>query len=225
MKKLLTISTLLILLIPLLVFGQMSKYERQENKHTRVLFKNCEQSRYEKYTGIINVKKTDDYVYYEMDSVRIYLSYHFFLGFLTNNVTISSKIFSNFQDRYGQLFEKGFLTSKMFICELNDNCKYNNNSGWIIQEGDSLVPYSPDIFGYEGPIIKILNIEHKEDLDTKTTRKFEIWATASKTEDGWGSFSVFFLELKNQNANKKTEIKEFINGATLKCFRYGYIQI
>lgn len=225
LKQLLTISIILIFLTPLSVFGQKDKYEKRQEKMTKAIFDNCEQGKYHKYSGKINVEQTDDYVYYETDSIRIYLSYHFFIGFLSNNDTIAKQTFYTFQDIYGQLFERGFLTSKMFICELNDSCKYNDHNGWMIQEGDSLAPFNPDVFGYKGPLIKILNIEHKESLDTKTTRKFEIWATTSKMEDGWGGFPVFYLELTNHNADKKTELKEFISGASLTCFRYGYSQI
>lgn len=225
MKYFLTISTILIFLTPISVFGQKNKYEKRQEKLTKAIFDNCEEGKHKAYSGSIKVEQTNDYVYYETDSIRIYLSYHFFIGFLSNSDTTSRQIFDDFKENYCPLFERGFLTGKMFACELNDSCKFPSDIPMFTSKGDTLEPYIPKLFGYEGSTIKILNIKQKTDLNQKKTRKFEIWAVTSKIETGWGSFPVFYLELTNNKANKNTNLKEFINGARLTCFQYVYTQI
>jgi hypothetical protein len=205
--------------------GQNDDYEKRQNEQAKAMFEHCDEGKYTRYTGPIEVNQTDDYVYYETDSIRVYLSPYFYYGFLSNNDTTAVEIFKYFGEEYGKLFEKGLLTGKMFVCELSDSCKYISESGWKVQQGDTFVPYQPELFGYTGPTIKILNIEPRWKINTKTTRRFEIWATSSKMEDGWGSFPVFYLELTNREATEKTDLKDFIDGAVISCFRYGYTQL
>ena len=225
MKNVIIIILLFTILLPLTTLGQRDWYERQARKQAKMLFSYCEQGKYQKYEGKIMVEQTKSYLFYEVDSIRIYISHHFSMGFLTYNDTCSKKIYQQTNSQYGQFFSKGFITGDMFICELNDSCKYYPEKGGVIQKGDSLIPYTPELFFFFCPTIKILNIKHLKHFDTRMRRRFEIWATSSKKEDGWGAFPVFFLELTNYEARRKSSLTDFLNGAKISCFRYGYTQI
>lgn len=223
-------KTLLIILIhfawltPQLVFGQNQDSVSQEDKRAYGSVKNCEQNKYEKYSGAIEIAKTPKYVYYELDSIRIYISPFFIAGFLSRDVSTTMKIYEKFQEDYGQLFEQGFVTGKMFICERVKDCKFPIQ---YVKKGRKLIPYKNNekLFGYEGTTIKILNIEERYNFNKKTKRIFEIWTTFSKTESGWSAFDVYYVELTNEKVENDIDLNEFLKGARLTCFKYGGTQI
>ena len=159
-----------------------------------------------------------------MDSIRIYLSAHFIYGFLSNSDSVSKKTKEKFQKDFGQIFEQGFVTGIMFICEIFKDCNYHYSQRYL-QKGDSLIATNSDLFGYTGPKIKILNIEERFNFSNKTRRRFEIWSVFSKSESGWSDFDVYYVELTNDKAENETKLDEFIKGARLTCFTYGYTQI
>jgi len=166
----------------------------------------------------------DNYVYYELDSIRIYVSYDFVIGFHSNDKIESEKKYSELKSKYGRLFTDGFVTGKMFACESNEDCTFYEPEVKVKRDG-KWIEEELKLYDYSGPILKILDIQEKSELSTNQNRVFEIWATSGKLESGWGSFAVYYLELTNENADLETDLQTFLNNAELNCFRYVYSQV
>lgn len=71
--------------------------------------------------------------------------------------------------------------------------------------------------------LSILNFKYLSKLDTKTERKFVIWATSEKLFGG--GHSVFFLSLKNDKADKETNLNDFITNSSEFKLIYSHNEI
>lgn len=202
-------------------------YKKEENYRNKRYFKYCSCEDDTNSSKRIIKEEVMDYTFYEYDSIRVYLSPYFYWGFSTNDSTEAVSIFQNYIDQYGTVFDIGLITGKSFYCELFDSCKVPKNTYGPILNLTSGDPLKPNLFGYEGPVVKILYIEEitKKTKAPKNKRRFEIYATTSKFESGWGSFPMFILELENDNVKKETELKDFLIGAKVTCFMYKGTQI
>lgn len=206
------------------IFQTDKRKERKDLKWKESLINNCETNKYNKSTFKINEVEQGNHVYYELDSIRIYISYDFVIGFHSNDKSESEIKYAEIKNNYGKLFSDGFVTGNMFACEFNKDCIFVKPEFKVKRDGQ-WIKKDLTLYGYSGPTIKILNVQEKKELSDNLSRVFEIWATSSKLESGWGSFAVIYIELTNENADLNTDLKTFLNGAKLNCFRYAYSQV
>jgi hypothetical protein len=119
-----------------------------------------------------------------------------------------------------KLFKKGKLTGEMFYEKWKINP--NSDSRVLINkiDGDTI---KTKLWNNGKGSLSILNFKHLPKLDTKTERKFVIWATSEKLFGG--GHSVFFLSLKNDNAKKKTNLNDFIKNSSGFKLIYSHNEI
>jgi hypothetical protein len=108
-----------------------------------------------------------------------------------------------------ELFGNGKLTGEMFYERLRIN-PYADSRVYINKiDGDTL---KTKLWNNGKGSLAILNFKHLPELDKRTERKFIIWATTVKLFGG--GHSVFFLSLKNNKADKNTDLNDFIENAS-----------
>ena len=119
-----------------------------------------------------------------------------------------------------ELFGKGKLTGEMFYNKWKINP--NTDSRVLINtiDGDTI---KTKLWNNGKGSLTILNFEHLAKLDKEKERKFVIWATSVKLFGG--GHSVFFLSLKNKNADKKTSLTDFIENASEFKLIYSHNEI
>ena len=108
-----------------------------------------------------------------------------------------------------KLFKNGKLTGEMFYEKWKINP--DSDSRVLINkiDGDTI---KTKLWNNGKGSLSILNFKHLPKLDSKTERKFVIWATSEKLFGG--GHSVFFLSLKNDKADKKTNLNDFITNSS-----------
>ncbi|MCT8341275.1 hypothetical protein MG296_14530 [Flavobacteriaceae bacterium TK19130] len=206
------------------ILNKEKAYERNELKRNRALIDKCDRDRYSKSTQEISVVDKENYVYYELDSIRIYISYDFVIGFHSNERIESEKKYNELKGKYGQIFSSGLVTGKMFACESNEDCSFYEPEIRVERDG-KWIKEELKLYDYSGPVLKILDFQERIELSSEQNRVFEIWATSNKLESGWGGFSIYFLELTNESADPNMGLDKFLDDAELNCFRYAYTQI
>ena len=198
--------------------------DAENQKWKKNLLLKCDSNKYEKYNQKISVVENDNYIHFSIDSIRIYLSPEFAIGFHSNEKTESLKKYTELKEQYGGIFKNGFVTGKMMACEIEKDCELRQQIVHIKRDGE-IVEEKLDLFDYVGPTIKILEIKELPEYKTDQRRVIEIWATSGKLESGWGGFSIFYVDLKNENGSKISDLNTFLIGAELNCFRYAYSQV
>ena len=118
------------------------------------------------------------------------------------------------------LFAKGMLTGEMFYKEANLDPNWFNKDVWTTEEGDTIKNH---LWNDGKGSLTILNFEHLSQLDKKDRRYFCIWTTMQTHLTG--GHNVYYLVLGNRNANKQTELKEFIINSTSYKLYYSHGEI
>ncbi len=119
-----------------------------------------------------------------------------------------------------ELLGKGKLTGEMFYEKWKINP--NTDSRILINQIDDDT-IKTKLWNNGKGSLTILNFEHIPKLDKGKERKFVIWATTAKLFGG--GHSVFFLSLKNDKADKKTNLTDFIENATEIKLIYSHNEI
>ena len=179
----------------------------------------------EKANRKVLMKVSKDYSFYDYDSVRVFISPHIFGGFLSNDSSECWNIYQKFIEDYGIIFEKGLITGSDFYCGFCRTCEIPQNTNEPILNLNSSDSLKLNLFGYKGPIVKILNIKDltKESHAPEHIRCFEFWLTKSKFESGWGMFPMFYIEFKNEQGTINMSIRDFLADAKVSMFMFeGY---
>ena len=175
---------------------EVKKYHRSELRHAKKAF-----SRLAEYNNIKirNVQTDTLNSTYKTDIILTLCSNDFFCD---------------------ELFGKGKLTGEMFY----EKWKINPNADSRILinqiDGDTI---KTKLWNNGKGSLTILNFEHIPKLNKRTERRFVIWATTVKLFGG--GHSVFFLSLKNDKANKETDLTDFIKSATDFKLIYSHNEI
>jgi hypothetical protein len=119
-----------------------------------------------------------------------------------------------------ELFQDGKLTGEMFYEKMKINP--NADSRILINQknGDSI---KTKLWNKGKGSLTILNFEHIPKLDKRAERRFVIWTTTEKLFGG--GHSVFFLSIKNDGADKLTNLIDFMKNATEFKLIYSHSEI
>ncbi len=174
-------------------------YQKQEHYEDKLIFKNRKSDQaYQKYSGIITSDTTHGSTFIQFDSVRVYL----------------------FGDAYKfkSVFTSGLISGQMLFCKMNSSCKPIKE----IKITDAVTgePIIENLWGWTGYTITIDYFEELKNIKSKPTqRKFKFWVYPYKIRFNGGN-SIYLLELTNDKANKKTDMEEFIKGASVTLLMY-----
>ena len=119
-----------------------------------------------------------------------------------------------------KLFYEGKLTGEMFYEKWN--ISPHSDSRVLINkiDGDTI---KTKLWNNGKGSLSILNCKHLPKLDSKTERKFVIWATSEKLFGG--GHSVFFLSLMNEKAIEKANLNDFIENSKEFKLIYSHNEI
>lgn len=175
-------------------FDILKTTKKKEQFKDRYIFKNRKRdTTYQKYTGQIVADTTHGSTFIQFDSVRVYL-------------------FSK-TDKYKSIFTSGLISGQMLYCEMDSSCK--PIEGLRFTDAETGEPIIEDLWGWTGHTITIDYFEELKNIKSKPTeRKFKFWVYPYKIRFN-GANDIFLLELKNENANKETDLETFIKGATV----------
>jgi hypothetical protein len=114
------------------------------------------------------------------------------------------KIFDTCKD-LKQIFQKGIIYPEIFTGPVKRGPERKKELELMIVRNDSL---------------RISNLEELTFLkNTVKTKTFRFWLYAK----GLMNPTVYFIELSNETANRKTDLTTFINGSELTFFKSGWL--
>lgn len=139
-------------------------------------------------------------VFIQYDSVRVYLT----------DTTKELKT----------TFQKGLLSPHIIYCCNDSTCRIIKERRIITRSTGEPIIYNR--LGWGGPEITITNLELLKNVHSKgNQRRFSI----SLYFNDQGLITVFFLELFNDNANRRTDLDTFIKGAQVTFIKNGWVEI
>ncbi len=154
-----------------------------------------------------------NYSWYQAGKVRVFFSADFAqaLGSFIDVTHYNSE----FQAVLGRLFRSGALDGEKFYKHMEDlppAVSHLSDSDVAVQKADVFQA----IESYSGPMIKVLHYKVVSQSESHFgTVTYEIWATPSRSETGWGEFHIFRVTAK----------KRFLVGPKIVEFEYRGSQI
>lgn len=183
------------------VYKNNDDFERYKDRN---VFKNqYTRKNHSKYSNKIVTDTVNEVIFVQFDSIRVYLF--------------------NDAKKYSDIFSEGLLSGQMIYCELDSNCTptkditlRNAKTGKILEQ---------NIWGWKGHTIRI---EHFEELffpkQKCTVKRFKFWVYPYKNRFNGGN-NIFLLELTNTNANKETNLSDFILNSKVTFLKHSRIMI
>jgi hypothetical protein len=166
---------------------------------------------YPSYRGKLEIIRNDSTLLtiYKTDSTEMHLYAAHFIGFTVdwNDGNAAIKEYHDKDKIITMLFSKGLLTGDLIINEHSRAYSINRFTG-----RDSLEK------------VKILNIIPKKTArrqNKKLVYLFELWATRSEVESGWGSFPMFELTIEAEQTRPRSTN---LTNPRIKCFQYIGLQ-
>ncbi|HRH38794.1 MAG TPA: hypothetical protein PK760_10640 [Flavobacteriales bacterium] len=181
----------------------MLEHQRMQAQKTKMIFtKSYGEKAHDRFAGTIVTDTTHSLRYVQYDSARIYLD-------ATN--------------QFSSIFISGLISNQLIYCDRDTSCRPPDPSaGWTY--GDTGEPVLLDTWGWKGPTIFISEVEEVLDIKCKKTqRRFRI--ELHDRNPGSGGFSVYLIELTNDNASREDGLESFMREARLTFFRYGWSEI
>jgi len=179
------------------------EYDARQANQIKSIFKHSYVMQiYEPYSGNITSDTIHGSRYVQYDTARIYLD--------------STNSFAN-------IFTSGLISNRSIYCLLDSSCTPPDPSaGWTY--GATGEPILPNIWGWTGPTIFITEMKDIQYVHTKgTQRRFRF--NLSFPNPGGGGFSVYLLELTNDDADRMTSFESFMTKARVTYLSYAWSEI
>jgi hypothetical protein len=171
---------------------------------------------FKRHAGLIAKDSFENYIYFEFDTVRIYIDKN-----LTKGIDGA---------KYSTLLESGILSPSIIFCALDSLCRpQQDSSNRMITIGNTR-SYSNNYdafdsafilkrYNWSGLRISISDIEELPYLEKNKTRVFKF---EHKIYYGGPRNAFYFFEITNDSANKKTSFIDFIKGGRLTFIKHTW---
>ncbi len=160
-----------------------------------------ENKTFEKYAGTIQPDTAHNSYFIQFDTVRVYL-------FETKEV-------------YRQIFSQGLLSGQMLYCGIHASCEPLPESHSTDMQGNEI---KRNIWGWMGHTIRVSGFEEITGVHHKSNqRRFKFYLVPGKI--GRTVRHVFFLELTNKSANRRTSLDAFIAGSTVTFLKEAWAEL
>ncbi len=176
---------------------------------------------FEKYSGKILSDTINNFIFFQFDSVRVYI----------DNISLDG----NKGLEYYNLIKSGLIYPKIITCALHPKCIVPQDT--ILKVVDKKIAIGKDSvslselelrydtnflkknYNWTGPKIYFSYIKELPYLEKKTTRVFEL---EQKIFHDGPTNTYYFVEITNDKAEYKTSLSEFVKDANLTFFKYTY---
>jgi hypothetical protein len=177
------------------------KYQRQRTSHIKNVFYQSYWTGYKIYpknTGAVTVDTTHQSIAIVCDTFRLYL---------TNDAI-----------KYQSIFTSGLISPKDIYCGIGQTCTERDDL-WSHIAGSRSSKGKPRNPGVYSTIDYIKEIKY---TFAKPHRRRFVFHVPDNAPSG---FAVYLIELTNKKANNKTNLENFIAGATLTFYYKAWMEI